>query len=156
MSNAQRCPQCGNGVPEGSRFCQDCGRPVTAGGGAKPKAKAKPSARPNMMKMMLGAGAAVLVIVAALVGVQFAQSGADSAEVPKGVIAGAGAMPDWLAAADASVAVEYAFAASHHDDLKYIPCYCGCGSSGHHSNSSCYFERDGQGSIKAYDSHAVG
>jgi hypothetical protein len=32
----------------------------------------------------------------------------------------------------------YRFAIANRDILRYIPCYCGCGSEGHTSNASCY------------------
>ncbi|MPZ78787.1 MAG: hypothetical protein GEU77_19980 [Deltaproteobacteria bacterium] len=32
----------------------------------------------------------------------------------------------------------YLFAIANRDTLRYIPCYCGCGSDGHTSNASCY------------------
>jgi hypothetical protein len=32
----------------------------------------------------------------------------------------------------------YCFAIANRDTLRYIPCYCGCGSEGHTSNASCY------------------
>jgi hypothetical protein len=32
----------------------------------------------------------------------------------------------------------YRFAIANRDTLRYIPCYCGCGSDGHTSNASCY------------------
>jgi hypothetical protein len=34
----------------------------------------------------------------------------------------------------------YRFAISNRDTLRYIPCYCGCGSEGHTSNASCYLK----------------
>jgi hypothetical protein len=32
----------------------------------------------------------------------------------------------------------YRFAIANRETLRYIPCYCGCGSEGHTSNASCY------------------
>ena len=34
----------------------------------------------------------------------------------------------------------YRFAIVNRDTLRYIPCYCGCGSEGHTSNASCYLK----------------
>lgn len=106
----------------------------------------------------VGALAILLVVTAALAGIQYARSssGPESAEAPKGIIPGAGAIPAWLAMANPSIITEYTWAAEHHNELQYIPCYCGCGMQGHESNSSCYFQRDGRGQIKAYDQYAVG
>lgn len=64
--------------------------------------------------------------------------------------------PGWLSMADKAVQAEYTWAASHHDQLKYIPCYCGCENIGHTDNSTCYFTRDSAGQITRYDQHAVG
>ena len=32
----------------------------------------------------------------------------------------------------------YAWAATHENILQYIPCYCGCGASGHKNNYDCF------------------
>jgi hypothetical protein len=34
----------------------------------------------------------------------------------------------------------YRFAIANKATLRYIPCYCGCGSEGHTSNGSCYLK----------------
>lgn len=34
----------------------------------------------------------------------------------------------------------YRFAIANQEILRYIPCYCGCGSEGHMSNASCYLK----------------
>jgi len=34
----------------------------------------------------------------------------------------------------------YRFAIANQEVLRYIPCYCGCGSEGHTSNASCYLK----------------
>lgn len=41
------CPQCGTGNPDGARFCQSCGKPMPAGGGAPPSAPAPPPPPPS-------------------------------------------------------------------------------------------------------------
>lgn len=43
--------------------------------------------------------------------------------------------------ASAEVREAYRFAIANQDVLRYIPCYCGCGSSGHTSNASCYLKQ---------------
>jgi hypothetical protein len=42
--------------------------------------------------------------------------------------------------ASAEVREAYRFAIANQDVLRYVPCYCGCGSSGHTSNASCYLK----------------
>ena len=46
--------------------------------------------------------------------------------------------PADIAKAPAEVREAYRFAIANRDTLRYIPCYCGCGSEGHTSNASCY------------------
>jgi hypothetical protein len=49
-------------------------------------------------------------------------------------------LPRDIAKAPTEVREAYRFAIANRDALKYIPCYCGCGSEGHTSNASCYFK----------------
>lgn len=63
--------------------------------------------------------------------------------------------PTWLKNALQPVREAYVYAASNHDELQYIPCYCGCGSI-HVSNSACYFKRNAAGTAVGYDEHAYG
>jgi uncharacterized integral membrane protein len=159
-----QCPKCGANVPNGSRFCQSCGATV-AGTAAK---SVKRSGAPSQW-MILMAGALVVILLGglAMFGINRAKMAKqhDMAEnpAPAGTAAaqtsieGAGPMPDWLMKADKLVIADYKWAASHHDELQYFPCFCGCDkSAGHASNSSCYFKRDASGQITAYDSHSYG
>jgi hypothetical protein len=51
----------------------------------------------------------------------------------------------------------YDFAAQHPEVLKYVPCYCGCESSGHPHNESCFVRtRDARGNVTAWDTHGYG
>lgn len=49
-------------------------------------------------------------------------------------------LPPDIAKAPAEVREAYRFAITNRDTLRYIPCYCGCGTDGHTSNASCYFK----------------
>lgn len=49
-------------------------------------------------------------------------------------------LPADIAKAPAEVREAYRFAITNRDTLRYIPCYCGCGSEGHTSNASCYIK----------------
>lgn len=40
--------------------------------------------------------------------------------------------------APAEVREAYSFALSNSAVLKYVPCFCGCGAGGHHSNYDCF------------------
>jgi hypothetical protein len=55
------------------------------------------------------------------------------------------------------VRATYDFAAQHPEILKYVPCYCGCGSQGHKANESCFVaRRDAQGNVLEWDTHGFG
>jgi hypothetical protein len=55
------------------------------------------------------------------------------------------------------VRATYDFAAQHPEILKYVPCYCGCGSQGHKANESCFVaRRDTKGNVLEWDTHGFG
>ena len=55
------------------------------------------------------------------------------------------------------VKATYDFAAQHPEVLKYVPCYCGCGSQGHSANESCFVaRRDARGNVLEWDTHGFG
>ena len=55
------------------------------------------------------------------------------------------------------VRATYDFAAQHPEILKYVPCYCGCGSQGHSANESCFVaRRDARGNVLEWDTHGFG
>jgi hypothetical protein len=47
-------------------------------------------------------------------------------------------LPKDIRSAPDDVREAYRFVIANRDTLRYIPCYCGCGSEGHTSNASCY------------------
>lgn len=47
-------------------------------------------------------------------------------------------LPRDIRSAPEEVREAYRFAIANKDILRYIPCYCGCGSEGHTNNASCY------------------
>jgi hypothetical protein len=49
-------------------------------------------------------------------------------------------LPTDIRSAPAEVREAYRFAILNRETLRYIPCYCGCGSEGHTSNASCYIK----------------
>jgi hypothetical protein len=49
-------------------------------------------------------------------------------------------LPNDISRAPDEVREAYRFAIANRDTLRYIPCYCGCGSEGHTSNASCYLK----------------
>jgi hypothetical protein len=50
----------------------------------------------------------------------------------------------------------YQFALSNPDDLKNVPCYCGCSAMGHTSNYDCYIDEVKASGEVVYDGHALG
>ena len=55
------------------------------------------------------------------------------------------------------VRATYDFAAQHPEILKYVPCFCGCGSQGHKANESCFVaRRDAKGNVLEWDTHGFG
>lgn len=150
MSNTQRCPHCGRAVPTAARFCQGCGGDVTGGKGRSAKTIV------SVVAVLIAVG------VLAFAGIQLTKPKSEPVAAPAKKerptqIAGAGQMPMWLLSSDQQVQDDYIWAASHLEELQYIPCYCGCyESAGHTDNYACYFKRDATGKITSYDNHAVG
>ena len=65
-------------------------------------------------------------------------------------------LPDYVQKSSATVKEAYIYAVDAPDVLRYMPCYCGCSSSGHKSNLSCYIQKvNGDGS-PVFESHAYG
>lgn len=57
----------------------------------------------------------------------------------------------------ATARAAYEFAAKHPEILKYVPCYCGCESTGHPHNESCFVKRrDAKGNVTEWDTHGYG
>jgi hypothetical protein len=48
------------------------------------------------------------------------------------------------------------FTADHPEVSSFIPCYCGCGSSGHQDNADCFIrQRDAQGHVTEWEPHGA-
>jgi hypothetical protein len=60
-------------------------------------------------------------------------------------------LPADIAKAPAEVREAYRFAITNRQTLRYIPCYCGCGSEGHTSNASCYVKDSSTASKLIFD-----
>lgn len=95
---------------------------------------------------MLGLALTSIALIAAVVMFAVRSSPKAGAQMPP--------IPTWLAAGDPAVLADYKWAAGHHDELQYIPCYCGCVATGHTSNATCYFRWDKDARIEGYDNHA--
>ena len=50
----------------------------------------------------------------------------------------------------------HVFTADHPDVASYVPCYCGCGRSGHKNNADCFVkQRDPEGRVTEWEPHGV-
>jgi hypothetical protein len=63
---------------------------------------------------------------------------------------------DYLRSLPPEVQAAYDFAATHPDELRKYPCYCGCGSMGHRDNLDCYIKSFDENGLPTYDRHATG
>ena len=48
--------------------------------------------------------------------------------------------PDWIERADPEVKRLYEFQLVNGELMKYMPCFCGCGTDGHRNNRDCYIQ----------------
>jgi uncharacterized protein with PCYCGC motif len=48
----------------------------------------------------------------------------------------------------------YAYALTHPQIVRWMPCYCGCGAMDHGSNLDCYFKRGTVGTAAVFEEHA--
>jgi hypothetical protein len=50
----------------------------------------------------------------------------------------------------------HVFTADHPEVASYVPCYCGCGNSGHKNNADCFVKgRDPEGRVTEWEPHGV-
>src|SRR5262245_14457841 len=55
-----------------------------------------------------------------------------------------------------TIRATYKFAAEHPEVLSYMPCFCGCEQSGHHSNEDCFVKsRAKNGDVTAWNDHGM-
>ena len=71
-------------------------------------------------------------------------------------MAGLEQMPYQVKQAPVAVQQAYQFAVANPDILSQLPCYCGCGGMGHHSNYACYVAGLNEDGSVQYDNHAIG
>lgn len=156
-----QCPKCSGHVPAGSHFCQACGSKVGVNGKKPQPAKVKQKKPVKGGFLWVGLGGLLAI---ALIGLLIFRPGGASPvvqmphdEMMAHLLTEAGPVPAWLAKADRAVVTEYTWAVDHHEELQYIPCYCGCyQSSGHTSNYNCYFSQGPSGQVTSYDMHSYG
>lgn len=49
-------------------------------------------------------------------------------------------LPDFVREAHPTARETYKLAYAHQDVLKYMPCFCGCGDTGHEHNLHCFIQ----------------
>lgn len=49
----------------------------------------------------------------------------------------------------------YRYAVEHGDELRYVPCFCGCYRFGHTSNRDCYIKAANRNGTLTFTSHAA-
>jgi hypothetical protein len=64
-----------------------------------------------------------------------------------------GQLPAFASTAD--VQRLYRYAVEHPDELKYMPCFCGCYRFGHKSNYDCYIKAERAEGTVTFTSHAA-
>jgi hypothetical protein len=170
MPESVSCPNCSANVPGAARFCQVCGTATASPGlhHSKPVATKKPvkhkkpsTAKSQWTVVLAGTVAVLLITFLAMSTISRMGTGKTASSTLEhdmtAMIESAGPMPGWLASAPKDTIADYAWAVSHHDELQYFPCFCGCfNSAGHVSNSECYYQRDVGKNVRAYDAHAFG
>ena len=112
---------------------------------------------------LLGSVGAILVIGAAIVAAQGTAKPTPAQTAAKPAAAARKTAPPLPAMGFApvrpmdTIRATYDFAAQHPEILKFVPCYCGCGSEGHSSNESCFIaRRDARGNVLEWDTHGYG
>jgi hypothetical protein len=66
-----------------------------------------------------------------------------------------GRLPDFEPLRAGDVRNLYRYAMTHGDELRYVPCFCGCARFGHHSNRDCYIKSTNPDGTITFTSHAA-
>ena len=66
-----------------------------------------------------------------------------------------GQLPDFAGPSLPDIHRLYAYAVEHGDELRYIPCTCGCARFGHKSNRVCYIKSLNRDGTLTFTSHAA-
>ncbi len=64
--------------------------------------------------------------------------------------------PERIAKSSKEIREAYAYAVRGPRSLRYIPCYCGCGASGHKNNQDCYVKTFATKGWVTLDLHGYG
>ncbi len=97
---------------------------------------------------------ALLLLVPTLLPVVAAACGTPSMAQAALKMAPESSVPYFAEQAPPEVRDAYRFALANPDVLQYIPCYCGCGGSGHRSNYDCYIQEVRPDGTVSFSQHA--
>lgn len=66
-----------------------------------------------------------------------------------------GQLPDFAGPRMPRAQQLYRYVVEHADELRYIPCFCGCYRFGHASNRNCYIKSFNRNGTITFTSHAA-
>ncbi len=66
-----------------------------------------------------------------------------------------GQLPEFAGSDTPDIRRLYQYAVEHGDELRYIPCFCGCYRFGHTSNRDCYVKALNTDGTVTFTSHAA-
>jgi hypothetical protein len=66
-----------------------------------------------------------------------------------------GRLPEFAGPDVPGIRALYAYAVEHGEELRYIPCFCGCARFGHTSNRDCYVKAVHEDGTITFTSHAA-
>jgi uncharacterized protein with PCYCGC motif len=66
-----------------------------------------------------------------------------------------GHLPDFAGPEKSDIGRLYRYAVDHREELRYIPCTCGCADAGHKSNGDCYVKAVQRDGSLTFTSHAA-
>jgi len=92
-----------------------------------------------------------VVVIMLIVGVWLLTSSGDSGD--PGMVTAAVELPDWVRQGTSKAQQAYTQAVVHRDELRYIPCFCGCGPIGHQSVADCFVDKVSANGAVTYDTH---
>ena len=70
-----------------------------------------------------------------------------------GVVTATVELPDWVRQGTSKAQQAYTQAVVRRDELRYIPCFCGCGPIGHQSVADCFVDEIFPDGAVTYDAH---
>ncbi len=101
--------------------------------GRRPGARRAVGRRTLLQVALGGAGLALVGCTAPVIGNSGGSGSLDLLAKPAEDV-----WPEMFHQAPVSVQEVYRYAVAHHDELQWMPCFCGCVDQGHKNNFDCY------------------